>query len=477
MTIVSAILAGGSGTSLWPLSRQSMPKQLLPLTGNRTLLQETCRRLWTVTRPDKQWIVTGNEHIHEVTGQINSLSTFFPEVLHPKAIDILAEPNCRGTGPAILWAARCCHEKYGEDSVLIVSPSDNLITIEENLTLDLERAVEEAKRGRLVSFGIKPSEADVSYGYIKIDSDCIKINSPYPVSQFIEKPQLEEANYFVSEGNWMWNSGIYVFHVGTLLKEATKFCPQIIEPFLNINPFDNSRVQDAYNNIESISIDFAIMEKTALASVIPASFGWYDVGSWKSLFQISPKDDHGNVIKGEHITLDAENSLIIGADRMIAAIGVKNLAIIDTPDVLMVCPLDQTQRVKEIVDELKQCDSRMLIEHRTVKRPWGSYTVIQEGQGYKIKKIVVMPKQTLSLQMHYHRSEHWIVVKGTAKITNGDRVFLVHENESTYIPKATVHRLENPGVVPLELIEAQCGTYLEEDDIIRFEDSYGRIGV
>ncbi|WP_186429885.1 mannose-1-phosphate guanylyltransferase/mannose-6-phosphate isomerase [Clostridium sp. BSD9I1] len=475
MNTVSLILAGGSGTRLWPVSRKNTPKQLLSLIGNRTLLQETCKRLWPIVPPDKQWIITNKELYNPVTSQIKILKEeFHKHIKDEEYISILQEPTGKNTAPAIFWAAARCKELYGEDTILLVLPSDHLIMGEYDFINTINIGIEKAKEGYLVTFGIKPTHPETGYGYIKVDKEKIKSNKPYSINKFVEKPDYNTAKQYIKEGNYLWNSGMFAFHVGTLFKEGERLCKDVSKIYNKYNSLVMEEVACAYDEVEEDSIDYAIMESTNKAWVVPASFGWNDIGTWKSLFEVSQKDKEDNLISGDHIVIDTKNSLIYGKDRLIAAIGLENMAIIDTDDALMVCPLSETQRVKEVVNKLKLKNSKEYIEHKTVERPWGSYKIIEEKSGYKIKKIIVKPNQKLSLQLHYHRSEHWIVVSGTAKIKNGDNEEFLYENQSTYIPKGTLHRLENPGLIPLEIIEVQCGAYLEEDDIVRFDDEYGR---
>lgn len=473
MVEIALILAGGSGTRLWPISRKSMPKQLLALTGNHTLLQETCRRIAPVIAANKQWIITGKDHYFKVVSQVKELAQE-SEDARENIIEVLEEPIGKNTAPAIFWAAVRCLNLYGENSILVVLPSDHLITKEIAYLEAIKAGIEKAKNGALVTLGIRPVYPETGYGYIEILEKKPLLNAAYKVISFREKPDYNKASEYLGKGNYLWNSGMFIFHVGTLLEEAKKYCPDICGPFIDAELGDREEVINAYNRTLSQSIDYALMEHTSKAYVIPAEFGWNDVGSWKNFFEINPKDENGNVIHGEHITIDTEDSLIYSNDRLVATIGLKDIAIIDTLDALMVCPLEQTQRVREIIDLLKQRGKKIHLEHRTVERPWGEYSVLMEGPGYKIKKIVVSPHQKLSMQMHHHRSEHWIVMRGTAKITNGNKEIYIQENESTFIPKVTRHCLENPGLIPLEIIEAQCGSYLEEDDIVRFDDIYGR---
>lgn len=468
MKTVAVILAGGSGTRLWPLSRQLMPKQLLALTSNKTLLQQTLERIHDVIPYEDQWIITNSSYFHQIRNQVDELCG------GKQSIGILEEPQGKNTAPAIYWAAKRIEKLYGEDSIMVVLPSDHLIMNRDSFLKDIKKAVDRAKEGCMITFGIMPSGVETAYGYIQIESADEKVGKVLKVLSFKEKPDYRTALKYVEEGNYLWNSGMFVFNISSLINEFRKYCPDISGEFDRIDPFNPEEISDVYGKISSISIDYGLMEHTDKAYVICSEFGWSDVGSWKSLYDISQKDQNNNVVEGEHVTIDTRGSLIYGKEHLIAAIGIEDIAIIDTDDALMICPLDQTQRIKEVVEQLKAKESKEYMIHKTVERPWGKYTVLQEGPGYKIKKIVVNTKQKLSLQMHYHRSEHWIVLKGTAKIQNGKDEVLIHENESTFIPKSTMHRLENPGLIPLEIIEIQCGLYLEEDDILRFDDFYGR---
>ncbi len=467
MKIIALLLAGGSGTRLWPLSRQTMPKQLLALTSNKTLLQETCKRISSMIPYKDQLIITGQSYFFQILNQVKELS---PE---QDSFEILLEPDGKNTAPAIIWAAQRCKKLYGEDSIMVVLPSDHLIINTAEFVESLQTAIDKAKEGYLATFGVIPASPETAYGYIKT-SEIPEKGNVYKVERFVEKPDIETANMFLEEGKYLWNSGMFIYHVGTLLKEARRTCPEVFEAFNRHDVMDMSEVELAYKESPAISIDYALMEQTDKAMVVVSDFGWSDVGSWNSLYEISEKDESGNVINGSHIVLNTKDSMIYGKDRLIAAVGIEKMAIIDTPDALMVCPLDQTQQIRQVVEKLKQDNNKAYYEHKTVERPWGTYEVLEEGPLYKIKKITVKPKQKLSKQYHYHRSEHWIVVRGTAKVLKGDSEYFVHENESTYISQSIVHRLENPGVIPLEIIEIQCGSYLEEDDIVRLEDIYSR---
>ncbi len=357
MKTIALILAGGSGTRLWPLSRQKMPKQLLALLGERSLLQETCSRILPLVPPEDQWVICGFELYGKISEQIDDLRLALAPDRGDNAaqfIQVLVEPMGKNTAPAVFWAARRCKELYGEDTILLVLPADHLIMREHDYLRDLNRGIEKAAEGCLLTFGIQPSHAETAYGYIKIKPDGSIGNKPIPVEAFVEKPDPITAQGFLDSGEYLWNSGIFAFHVGTLLAEGQKLCPETLEPFMRCEPNQSSSVLQAYEKAKAQSIDCALMEKTNQAFVLPASFGWSDVGSWQGLFGLSEKDHQGNLLRGKNIVLDSSNCLIFGSDRLIAAVGMESVAIIDTPDVLMVCTLNQSKRVKEIVEELSK---------------------------------------------------------------------------------------------------------------------------
>jgi len=345
MKTIALILAGGSGTRLWPLSRRNMPKQLLSLIGDRTLLQETCHRLLPFIPPQDQWVITGKEHGQQVREQVQEVN---------KSIEVLEEPEGKNTAPAIFWAARRCQELYGNEAVMLVLPSDHLITNEKGYQETMARGIANAQQGYLITFGIRPTHPETGYGYIQIETTQPIMEHSYPVKTFIEKPDKTRAKQFIESGNYFWNSGMFAFHIGTLLADGQNLCKDVAEPFINSDPNDSLQIANAYIQCQAQSIDYAVMEETNNAWVVPASFGWSDVGSWQSLFELSPRDERGNMLRGEHVVIDTKNCLIYGTERLIAAVGMESTAIIDTPDALMVCPLDQTQRVKEIVEELRK---------------------------------------------------------------------------------------------------------------------------
>ncbi len=459
------VLAGGSGTRLWPLSRQAWPKQMLSLLGERTLLQESCRRNAMTVPYDRQLVITSGSYVHLVKTQLEGLG----EKTIPT---VWAEPAAKNTAPAILWAAWWAKAQGGDNAVLAVMPSDHIITREAAYERNLLQAVEAASHGALVTFGMPPSHPETGYGYIRA-ADTVAPGLRR-IERFVEKPNKATAEKYLAEGGYYWNSGMFVFHCNTLITELERLEPKWATLFRATGQGDADAVRTAFTAAPSTSIDVALMEKTDKGLMVEAGFGWSDVGSWQSLFEIGKKDDTGNVVVGHHVLIDSKNSLVYGQSRTIATIGIEDLAVIDTPDALLVCPLSETQRVREVVDRLKGSARRETLEHLTQHRPWGSYTIIEQGPGYKVKRIVVKQGAKLSLQRHFHRSEHWVVVRGTAGVVNGERELFLEENQSTYIPKTVRHRLTNPGRIPLEIIEIQSGSYLEEDDIQRYDDDYAR---
>ena len=470
----SVILAGGSGTRLFPLSRKYFPKQFLNISDNKSLFQKTIERNLEVTGDIQDiLIITNKDYKFHVINQIKDILG--------KDIDtnILLEPIGRNTAPAIALAVRYLQDKLGvdENEVVFVSPSDHIVSPTEKFVEYVKKAEDLAKNGFIVTFGVNPTKPETGYGYIEADTSN-KINNAYKVKQFHEKPDLETAQKYILSGNYYWNSGMFAFSIRTILDELKRFSPEIYEL---IDEKTYEEVLDNFENMPDISIDYAIMEKTDKAVVLPLELLWSDVGSWDSIYDVMNKDENKNVKTGKVIDIDTKNSLIIGDERLIATIGVNDLIIVETPDVVMIAKKGEGQKVKELVNRLKDDEElKHLTEfHTTVYRPWGSYTELEKGERYRIKRITVQPGQALSLQMHYHRSEHWVVIKGTAKVIleneNGElKEYFVHENESIYVPKTTKHRLINPGKVPLEIIEVQVGEYVEEDDIVRFDDVYDR---
>ena len=457
------IIAGGSGTRLWPLSRASHPKQFLSLHDNATMLQSTVMRLEEL---DIQSSVTicNEEHRFFVAEQLRAID---------KLGSIILEPVGRNTAPAIALAALSVED----DPLLLVLAADHVILDDAAFTTAVRDAIPLAESGKLVTFGIEPNEAHTGYGYIKRGEQN---DAGFAVDQFVEKPSIEIAENYVSSGDYYWNSGIFLLKTSKYLEELKNFRPDIYEACessvadMQID-LDFLRVdKEKFESCPSESVDCAVMEKTKDAVVVPLDASWSDIGSWSSLWDISEKDVNGNVTHGDVMLHSSNNSYVRTDGRLVAAIGVDDLVIVSTKDVLMVSHKDSVQDIKVIVDQLKTSSRNEWKLHREVYRPWGKYDLIDTGEHYQAKRITVKPGAKLSVQMHNHRAEHWIVVSGEARVTNGDKTFLLSENESTFIPVGIVHALENPGEVELELIEVQSGSYLGEDDIIRFEDLYGR---
>lgn len=450
------ILAGGTGTRLWPLSRTEYPKQFLKLGNHQTLFHQTFLRALKLTRASDIFVLTNPSYAHMIKGEMDESQ-------------ILFEPAQRNTAPAIAYALKYLMEKEGgkKDEVLFISPSDHVMDSETGFCEAVQRAEMAARNGAIVTFGIKPSCAEVGYGYIEAGEDLEGI---YRVNRFVEKPDLKTAEKYVESGDYFWNSGMFVFQIGTMLEELKAHSPEIFS-FMQ-QPWD--LFLESFEKMPEISIDYAVMEKTERAVVLPLSLSWSDVGSWDKVYDLLPKDAYQNAKVGQIVDIDTKNSLIFGDQRLIATMGVENMVIVETSDAIFIGKKEESQRIKEMIVQLKMRARKEVKEHVTTHRPWGTFTVLDVGARYKIKKIAVYAGQTLSLQFHHHRSEHWVIVKGTAKVTIGDQETFVHENESIYVPKGALHRVHNPGKIPLEIIETQVGEYLGEDDIIRLEDIYGR---
>ncbi|MBS1157327.1 MAG: cpsB [Proteobacteria bacterium] len=470
--MIPVILSGGSGTRLWPLSRGLYPKQFLPLVSGQTMLQETVSRLNGVPGLSSPVVVCNEDHRFIVAEQLRQLGIQSPT--------ILLEPVGRNTAPAIAVAALAATADH-EDPLLLVLAADHLIRDVSAFQAAIGMASIAAEQGALVTFGITPTTPETGYGYIKLAPNRDSASGAYPIDQFVEKPDLATAERYLASGEYLWNSGMFLFRASAFLAELELYSPEILSACRNAvasveNDLDFVRLdQEAFAASPSNSIDYAVMEKTDKAQVVPLNAGWNDIGSWSALWDVHDKDTAGNVCKGDVLAVNTQNSYLHSADkRLLAVVGMDNVVIVDTADAVLVAHRDQVQDVKKIVDELKRQSRKEASQHRLVYRPWGSYDSIDNGQRYQVKRITVAPGAKLSVQMHHHRAEHWVVVSGTAKVLNGEKEALLTENQSTYIPVGVVHALENPGKIPLELIEVQSGAYLGEDDIVRFEDRYGR---
>jgi mannose-1-phosphate guanylyltransferase/mannose-6-phosphate isomerase len=465
----AVILAGGSGTRLWPLSRSLFPKQLLALNGELTLLQQTAARVLTSFPASNIWVVTNEEHVFEVRSQLKSL--------HP-VLDghVLAEPLARNTLPAILLALGSIVPPGGESrelaasDVVAVFPSDHLVEDQDGWRASLDQGLQLAGSGRFVTFGVTPRKPETGYGYIARGERLEE--GAYAVERFIEKPKLEKALEFLKSGRHYWNSGMFVFRAGDFLTAVREHAP---DHWSWWRGRAEKPLAAGYGAVKNLSVDYGIVEKITNIAVVEARFDWDDLGNWEAIYHLGKKDESGNVIQGDVLAVDCRDCLLISKGGKLAVVGLTGMIMIQTRDATLACPLTAVQRVKEVVALLKAQGSQLVESHLTVKRPWGSYTVLEEGPYYKIKRIEVLPGARLSLQMHHHRSEHWVVVSGAAEVEIGGEERLLVENQAVDIAKGTTHRLANPGKVPLEIIEIQSGPYLEEDDIVRFDDEYGRV--
>ncbi len=471
--IFPVILAGGSGSRLWPLSRSAYPKQLLPLVSGYTLLQETVLRIQAIATVGTPLVVCNQEHRFLVAEQLKQIGV-------TNAV-IMLEPVGKNTAPAAAVAALYLSQQT-ENPTLFVSPADHIIRDEAALVTAVRCAEKNAQAGHLVTFGIVPARAETGYGYIKSASH-VNAEQGYPVLEFVEKPDQATAKAYLASGHYFWNSGMFMFQAMSYLEELAKYSPAILQACRHAvnnitTDLDFLRLpQEAFAACPSDSIDYAVMEKTQNAVLVPLNAGWSDMGSWSALCDVMETDHNGNVVQGDVIAHQVNNSYLRAESRMLAVIGLDNHVVVETPDAVLVAHKDRCQEVKEIVTHLKQQQRSEIDLHRRVYRPWGYYELIDKNAYSQVKHITVKPGARLSLQVHQHRSEHWVVVSGVAEVTRGEEVFTIQANESTYIPKGAKHRLANPADENLEIIEVQSGSYLGEDDIVRFDDAYGRVVV
>ena len=465
--IMPVIMSGGSGTRLWPLSRQTKPKQFLPLYTDQSLLQETVARLDGI-HCQSPFVICNEEHRFLVAEQLRQIDQ--------KAC-ILLEPMGRNTAAAIALAAFKAVEG-GENPILLILAADHLIEETHCFQQCVTQAVHAASHGYLVTLGIVPNKPETGYGYIEKGQQITE--GVYQVSRFVEKPDEVTAQAYIQSGDYYWNSGMFVFAAQAYLEQLQAFRPDIYTACKKAMEhqtadMDFIRVdKEAFIACPSESIDYAVMEKTQKAVMIPLDAGWTDIGSWSALWEVSPKDEQGNSLRGDVLVQETENTLVYADNRLVVTLGVQDIIVVETKDAVLVADKNSIQQVKDIVNRLQQQERREVVQHNNVHRPWGEFDSIGQGARYQVKKITVNPGARLSLQLHHYRAEHWIVVKGTAKVTNGEETYFLTENQSTFIPVGQKHSLENPGKLPLELIEVQSGSYLGEDDIVRFVDDYGR---
>lgn len=472
--LISVVMSGGAGTRLWPVSREGYPKPFMKLSDGESLLLKTYRRaagvgasdILTVTNRD-YYFMSKDEMVQ---GHLDISAHF------------LLEPTGRNTAPAVAMAAHMVAERYGPDALMLVLPADHLVQDQEAFALAVSRAQALAQQDKLVTFGIIPTGPETGFGYIETGAE---VGEGKQVVRFVEKPSLDKAQEYVDSGRFVWNSGMFCFKAGVVLKELAQHASDVdvathaCWAAMRTEGEDNATMAEipaeAFAEVPDISIDYAVMERSSNVVVVPGDFGWSDIGSWVAVRDLTTPDEDDNRAAGNAVFVNSRNVYVQGEDRLVAAVGVQDLLVIDTPDAVLVVHPDCAQDVKKVVAQLKVDGNEAYRLHRTVTRPWGTYTVLEEGSRFKIKRIEVKPGASLSLQMHHHRSEHWIVVSGMARVVNGEQELLVGANESTYIPAGHKHRLENPGVLDLVMIEVQSGEYLGEDDIVRFADIYGRI--
>src|SRR5439155_9630567 len=473
--LYAVILAGGSGTRFWPLSRQLYPKQLLRILGDKTLIQQTMDRVLPCVPAGRILISTNPAQADSIRFQ---LGEWKDELSH----NFVIEPEARNTAPAIALAAIELIKRDPE-AVMLVLPADHVIKGDKKFQAAVALGTELATEGYLITFGIKPVRPEIGYGYIQPNRRARLASRGglvgYPVARLVEKPDAKKAARYLQAGNYYWNSGIFVWRASTILDELARHQPALARGMKKIGELKkseegSSEMAQLYQRLTPVSIDHGVMEQSSRAAMIPVDFAWSDIGSWSSLGEVAPRNDSGNLVSGRVVDLDSRDSILYADRRLVATIGLSGMVVVDTPDATLICPKTRSQDVKKVVEILKRQGAPEHLEHLTVFRPWGSYTVLEEGPGYKVKRVTVNPGGRLSLQLHHQRSEHWVVITGTARVTRGEEVFDLHVSQSTAIPVETKHRLENPGSDTLHIIEVQNGPYLGEDDIVRFSDDYGR---
>jgi len=463
----AVIMAGGKGTRFWPLSRETFPKQFLKLKGERTLIQDTIGRLEGAVKKQNILVVTTDAQRSIVEWQVREMLG---------TVNYVVEPQGKNTAPAIALAAYKLHKK-NKDALLLVLPSDHFIGEPEAFRSAVLAAVPAAEKGNIVTFGIKPSRPETGYGYIKAGRK--RANGVHAVERFVEKPNLTRARQYLKDGTFYWNSGMFLFRAEVMIDEFKKHMPALHDAFTGIRSKLNSKGEEAalhsiYNDLPEESIDYGIMEKSGRVVMAEARFPWSDIGSWDALADVMESNEDGNITSGNIVELECRDSIFFTGKRLVAAIGLKDMVVVDTADATLITPKERVQDVKRLVGHLKDEGKEEYLSPSIEERPWGWFAILEQGPSYKIKHIYLKPKGRLSLQMHNHRSEHWIVISGTAKVTRGNEKFFVNQNESTFIPATEKHRLENSGKIPLRIIEIQSGEYLGEDDITRYDDIYGR---
>lgn len=478
MKLIPVIMSGGVGSRLWPASRATHPKPFMALPDGETLLLKTFRRAAALDGVAEVMTVTNRELFFKTEDEYRRVSD------SNIAQSFILEPFGRNTAAAVAAAALQLQELHGADAQMLVLAADHLIQHESAFAEAVSSAQKLAAGGWLVTFGIRPEYPETGFGYIEADQASPLI-AGYKVARFVEKPDKQTATAYLAAGNYLWNSGMFCFSVGTLLAELDTYAPEVLSAVKRV--LDSSRItqahkhlavtldSDSFADVPDISIDYALLERSSRVATVPCDIGWSDIGSWNAMSELTPEDEQGNRFEGEVLVYSSANNYVQSPERLVALVGVQDLIVVDTPDAVLVAHKDHAQDVKHIVSQLKKNGHDAHLLHRTVNRPWGTYTTLEEGERFKIKRIVVKPGGSLSLQMHHHRSEHWIVVSGVARVINDERELMLNTNESTYIRAGHKHRLENPGVVDLVLIEVQSGDYLGEDDIVRFQDIYGRV--